>query len=191
MSSSVQQQSTEQKALRHDRHPCDQHFERDYRELRRIAQSRLHRNGGSQTLDAATLVNECYLKLRTSKSTIVGERTAFLAYASRTMQSVIIDRIREDQSQRRGGNYQTYSMDSLDESELMAANDDVSERAASDIRRAIDQLARSRPRLAQVVTLRFLHETSMDEIAQSFDLDKRTIRRDCTAASALLCELLA
>ena len=54
-------------------------------------------------MNTTSLVNECYLKLRNISSLVDAERTHFISYASRAMRSIIVNLVREDRAQRRGG----------------------------------------------------------------------------------------
>jgi RNA polymerase sigma factor (TIGR02999 family) len=164
-------------------------FSAHYPELRRIAQSRLRRDGGSVALETTALVNECYMKLRTSNRTLGEDRLAFLAYASRTMRSIIIDLVRESQAQRRGGDVDVVTLNTA----MIDSTPDVKSEsldlfALSD---ALDSLAAAEPKLAQVVELRYFGGLELAEIAELFDCHERTVRRDWDKAKLLLAAILA
>jgi RNA polymerase sigma factor (TIGR02999 family) len=163
-------------------------FSAHYPELRRIAQSRLSRDGGGFALDTTSLVNECYLKLHASNSTIEGDRNAFLAYASRTMRSIIIDLVRETLAQRRGGEIDLVTLSTA----LIDATPDQHHESFDlfDVDRALDALAAAEPRLARVVELRYFGGLSLAEIGEISHVTERTVRRDWDKAKLLLAAIL-
>ncbi|TAG76747.1 MAG: sigma-70 family RNA polymerase sigma factor [Burkholderiales bacterium] len=164
-------------------------FSADYPDLRRIAQSRLRRDGGSVALETTALVNECYLKLRSSNQTLGEDRLAFLAYASRTMRSIIIDLVRESQAQRRGGEYDVVTLNTA----LIDSTPDATSETLDlfVLNSALDALAVAEPRLAQVVEMRYFGGLELTEIAELFDCSERTVRRDWDKAKLLLAAILA
>jgi RNA polymerase sigma factor (TIGR02999 family) len=168
----------------------DSQFQDHYATLKRIAQSRIHRDGGGAAIDSASIVNECYLKLREANVQLSGDRVAFLAYASQTMRSVIVDSARHERTQRRGGDFQTVSIDSIETSEHPFATPDRDIALAYDIGKAIERLAGTQPRLAQMIASLYQRESTISELAHAFSLNERTIRRDRKAASTALAEML-
>ena len=74
-----------------------------YRELRQLAHSRLRGGGRNTVLDTTALVHESYLRLNKSKELLFPDRTRFLVYAGRVMRSIIIDLVRQRQTERHGG----------------------------------------------------------------------------------------
>ena len=72
-----------------------------YDELRKLAAVRMAEEKPGQTLDATGLVHEAYLRL-------VGDQTFenrghFFAAAAQAMRHILVDRARQRQSQKRGG----------------------------------------------------------------------------------------
>jgi RNA polymerase sigma factor (TIGR02999 family) len=167
----------------------DAKFNTHYPELRRIAESRLRRDGGQYALETTSLVNECYLKLRSSNQSLSEDRLAFLAYASRTMRSIIIDLVRESLAQRRGGDADFVTLNTA----LIDATPDAKPESLDvmAVNTALEALAAAEPRLAQVVELRYFGGLAMNEIAELFDCSERTIRRDWDKAKLLLTAILA
>ena len=168
----------------------DARFAEHYVELRRLAHMRLHRDGGGFALDTTSLVNECYLKLRSIGSLADAERAHFLAYASRTMRSVIVDLVREELAKRRGGDVSMVTLNtaiaesvgnptSVDRKyDVMAIND------------ALGKLEQTDARLAQVVELRYFGGLTFPEMAELTGHTERTVRRDWDKAKLLLLMML-
>lgn len=155
-----------------------------YRELRVLARARLRHGGRETLLDTTALVHEAYLRLE-RVGTTPDERRRFLAYASQTMRSVIVDFARKRQTERRGGELIFVT--------LTAAPADGPATAADDIVRvheALDELAQIDARLAQVVEMRYFAGLTEAQIAQALDISERTVRRDWEKARLLLADAL-
>ena len=78
-------------------------FASAYPELRKFARMRLRGGGRNTVLDTTSLVHESYLRLAKMGRLRVEDRAHFLRYASCAMRSVIVDLVRQRQSDRRGG----------------------------------------------------------------------------------------
>jgi RNA polymerase sigma factor (TIGR02999 family) len=166
----------------------DSKFNVHYADLRRLAHLRLHRDGGGFALETTALVNECYLKLRSIESLVDAERTHFMAYASRTMRSIIVDLVREQLAQRRGGDVDVVTLNTAiaDSTPDTQANKfDVLQ-----IHDVLNQLEEIEPRLAQVVELRYFGGLNFEEMAEVMQLNERTVRRDWDKAKLLLLAML-
>ena len=160
-------------------------FAHCYPELKRLAHSRLLYTNRSATLDTTALVHDVYLKLAGMGGIAMTSRSHFMAYAARTMRSLIIDIIRARGAEMRGGNAQHLSLDT-DLSDRLSQSETV----VLDIHGALDQLAEVDPRLVQVVEMRYFAGFTDDEIAASLDVSVRTVRRDWQRARVLLAAAL-
>lgn len=170
--------------------PADAKFDVYYSELRRLAHLRLHRDGGGFALDTTSLVNECYLKLRSIESLADAERAQFLSYASRTMRSIIVDLVRHDLAIRRGGEV---SMVTLNTAVADSVSNDADADAQFDVMAidsALTKLEQTDARLAQVVELRYFGGMTFPEIAELLGRADRTVRRDWDKAKLLLLMIL-
>src|SRR5262245_54834763 len=78
-------------------------FEASYQELRQLARARLRSGGRSTVLDSAVLVNESFLRLSAARSAQFPDKARFLVYAGKVMRSVIVDLVRQRQTERHGG----------------------------------------------------------------------------------------
>ncbi len=118
-----------------------------YPELRQLARARLRDGGGRHPVMGTTdLVNESYLRFLGGCLLQNGARRAFFAYVSQVMRSVIVDALRERQAQRRGGDWEQVTLDTL-------AGRDVGrsgEAEVLEVHEALAQLAAAEPRLAEV-----------------------------------------
>jgi RNA polymerase sigma factor (TIGR02999 family) len=79
-----------------------------YNELRRLAAAKLAHEKPGQTLQATALVHEAYLRLigPGQDKQSWESRGHFFAAAAEAMRRILIDRAREKQSKRRGGDWQ-------------------------------------------------------------------------------------
>jgi len=156
-----------------------------YPELKQLARSRLRRSGPNTLLETAGLVNEAYLRVADGVAMRDASPEKFLAYAARTMRSVVIDMVRERQALRRGGDLQPVTLDTAIIEGLPAAKD-----TPLRIDEALQELASLEPRLAQLVEMRYFGGFTEAEIATALGVTDRTLRRDWLKASALLRAML-
>jgi len=155
--------------------------DRLYRQLRIIARARL-RNGGRNTLlDTSALVHEAYLRMAPAAAELDGEHQ-LLAYASRTMRSVIVDLARRRQTERHGGQaFRVTWTESAQPERLAVAADEVVR-----VHEALAELEELDPRLAKVVEMRYFGGLTDEQIAQALGIGERTVRRDWDKARLLL-----
>ena len=159
-----------------------------YRQLRVIARSRLRDGGREALLDTTALVHEAYLRIIGSAAGIdiaAAQQPSFLAYASRTMRSVIVDFARKRQAERHGGDVLIVTLTGTLADKHPAGADDIVR-----VHEALQELAKIDARLAQVVEMRYFGGLSEPEIARALDISERTVRRDWEKARLLLAQVL-
>jgi RNA polymerase sigma factor (TIGR02999 family) len=161
-------------------------FEATYPELRRLARARLRAGGRNTYLDTTALVHEWYARFVRSGQVRIEDRSHFMCYAGRAMRSVIVDLARRRSSSRRGGAASRLSLTLVEGESAAAGAEQILE-----VHRALGELARLSPRLAQVVELRYFVGLSEAEIGEALGLAERTVRRDWEKARLLLAEALA
>jgi RNA polymerase sigma factor (TIGR02999 family) len=151
-----------------------------YPDLKQLARSRLRRSGWNTMLDTTGLVNDAYLRVAGAASLRHAAPGQFLAYAARTMRSVVIDLVRERQALRRGGD--------LDRMTLNTTIMDVAASGDEPLRvdEALIELARVEPRLSQVVEMRYFGGFTETEIGTALGVTERTVRRDWEKARLLM-----
>ncbi|WP_088287139.1 ECF-type sigma factor [Ideonella sp. A 288] len=151
-----------------------------YQRLRVLARSRLRDGGRNTLLDTTVLVHEAYLRMGGVQAT-VDEQRRFLAYASKTMRSVIVDTARRRQAERRGGDACVVTLtDGLDQRAPAGADQIVR------VHDALLELESIDPRLAQVVEMRFFAGLGDAEIGCALAVSERTVRRDWEKARHVL-----
>jgi RNA polymerase sigma factor (TIGR02999 family) len=156
-----------------------------YPDLKQLARSRLRRSGPNTLLDTTGLVNDAYLRVAGAASLREASPGEFLAYAARTMRSVVIDLTRERQALRRGGDLERMTLNTpiMD---LVAADDEPLR-----VDEALTELAQVEPRLSQVVEMRYYGGFTETEIGAALGVTERTVRRDWEKARLLMRTMLS
>lgn len=165
-------------------HSADDAFASAYEELRRLAHSLFAREAGAHTLQTTALLNEAFLRLRSSGDEIVSDPARFRRCAAVAMRRILIEHARGRASLKRGERSLPRSLDSV---ELCARGDFEQVLAVDD---AIEHLANESPDLAEVVRLRFYAGLEITEVANAMTRSERSIKRDWTYAKARLFQLL-
>ena len=140
-----------------------------------------HRPRGGVTLGATTLLHEAYLRLSAGEAGFP-DRARFFAYAARAMRGLIIDHARTRRALKRGGVFHLTGFDTRAE-----------DRPAEDLSKlgdAVDALASTDPKLAELVDLKFFCGFSFREIAAMRGVSERTAQRDWSKARLYLHEFL-
>jgi RNA polymerase sigma factor (TIGR02999 family) len=163
--------------------PVD-YLPRFYSELRRLARARLASGARYTLLDTTALVHESFLRLKRAGHPVVNDSEHFLAYATTTMRSVIVDYVRQRKAERRGGGVGHVTLDtalepsSPSEDEILEVHD------------ALGVLATVDARLVQVVEMRYFGGLTDMEIGRALGVTDRTVRRDWDRARLLLAGFL-
>ena len=151
-----------------------------YNELLSLARRQLAREYAPRTLQAATLVHEAYIKLAGS-APAVENPARLLAVAAHAMRQVLVDRARELNAAKRGGEWDRVTLTDG------AAVSDVDPVQLLALNAALEQLE---PRQRQVVECRFFAGMEDEEIAAALGVTTRTVQRDWVKARAWLGRLL-
>ena len=159
-------------------------------ELRTLAQAQLARERTGHTLNATALVNEVYLKLRSTNSDApfpsslsTADRARFFGLAARAMRQILVDHARTRARKKRGGDRTRVDAD-LAHSAAPQPLDPAIDPA--EIAAALDRLETHHPDAARVVELRFFAGLSEVVIAELLGVTERTVRRHWTFAKAWL-----
>src|SRR5262245_13329220 len=155
-----------------------------YDDLRRLARRELAARGAGVTLGATTLLHDAYLNMSGRDAVAFPDRYRFVAYTSRVMRGIIVDRARSRQAQKRGGQV-----------EITTIETDVAEAVpgAAELTRlsdALDDLAAVDERLARIVDLKFFCGFSFGEIAAMWQVSERTVQRGWEKARIYLYQVL-
>jgi RNA polymerase sigma factor (TIGR02999 family) len=152
-----------------------------YDELRRLAAEKMSREKPEQTLDATALVHEAWLRLVGVKSEVTFEnRRHFFGAAAEAMRRILVDRARERNAQKRGGDRKRIRLDQLS----LAA--ERTPEAFLALHEALDRLATRDPRKAELVQLRFFTGLTIEQAAEALGVSTSTADNDWAYARAWL-----
>ena len=164
-----------------DRKAFDRLYQAVYAELRRIAQAQMRQEGRGHTLQPTALVNEAYLRLAPAGADWHSRKQFFCA-AAESMRRILVDHARRRLSQKRGAAAEKVTLSGVD----APAKD--GEADVMEIDEALTRLAAERPRLAELVTLRFFAGLSIEDTARALDISPATAKRDWAFARAWMKE---
>jgi RNA polymerase sigma factor (TIGR02999 family) len=151
-----------------------------YEELCRIARRHLKSLAPGHSMEPAEVVNEAYLRLRSSCPIAWRNRQQFYGTASRLMRLVLVDYCRRRSSRKRGGDHARVLLD--DSSGLVGPR----ECSVLDVHEALEELASLDERQAQIVEMRFFGGLSVSQVAEALSISEATVKRDSAIASAWL-----
>jgi RNA polymerase sigma factor (TIGR02999 family) len=151
-----------------------------YGRLKELARRQLAREADSPSLATTALVHDAYLALFGTDDVPWRDRGHFFAYAARAMRHLLIDRARRRLSEKRGGGALRLELHDND----VPLADECVDLIALD--QALNDLAKSHPRLVDVVEMRFFAGLSVEDVAAGLGVDPRTVERDWRKARALI-----
>jgi len=152
-----------------------------YQELRRLAAHKMAGEAPGHTLQPTALVHEAYLRLVGSNQSQQWDgRGHFFAAAAEAMRRILVDRAREKQALKRGGNMER--MD-IDEVELAAPMPDDE---LLELDEALDRLATVDSRAAEVVKLCFFVGLTQEQAGKELGISVATAERLWSFARAWL-----
>ena len=163
-----------------DKHAADELLPLIYRDLHRLATSRMQGQRPDHTLQATALVNEVYLKLFQGVGTLCKDRDHFLARATSAMRSILVDHARTKNRVKRRNDGERVPIDEITE-ELEETGIDL---LALDS--ALEKLGARDPQMVKIIELRFFGDMTVSETARILDLSVRSVEREWATARAWL-----
>ncbi|MBU6417993.1 MAG: sigma-70 family RNA polymerase sigma factor [Xanthomonadaceae bacterium] len=160
---------------------ADALFVEVYDRLKAMASRRLAGQRRNGTLDTTELVHELYLRMGDRPALQFQEPAQFFAYAARAMRHLLINRARDRLRLRAGGQWNRVT---LDDRNAQLAIDTAEQALALDA--ALDTLEQTDARAASVVELRYFAGLSLEQVAETLGLARRTIDRDWRFARAFI-----
>jgi RNA polymerase sigma factor (TIGR02999 family) len=151
-----------------------------YKELRRMAASKMANEPAGHTLQPTALVHEAWLKLVDSPAQSWQNRAHFFGAAAEAMRRILIARARRKQTQRRGAGAAHVDVDEFEiaspapDDQLLALNE------------ALDRFATLEPQQAELVKLRYFVGLKIEEAAQVLGISEATAKRWWAYARAWL-----
>lgn len=155
-----------------------------YDALHSLARRAVRVRAGQPLMDPTELVHECYLKLR--RSALAGDlpRTELLALAATAIRTLLVDHARQAARLKRGGGMNRITL----HADQLVAQETVDLLALDS---ALGRLSELDPRMARVVELRFFAGLTVEETAQTLDVNVYTVEREWAMARAWLHRELA
>lgn len=156
-----------------------------YKELRKLAAQKMALEAPGQTLQATALVHEAYIRLvDTEKAQHWDSRGHFFAAAAEAMRRILINRARDRNRLKRGGDCQRIDLDKIE-----IALDTPDENLLT-LNEAIENLAAEDQVCADLVKLRFFAGLTLREAAESLGIARRAADRHWAYARAWLYDQL-
>jgi RNA polymerase sigma factor (TIGR02999 family) len=161
-----------------DERAGDALLQRVYGELKRIAAAQFRAERAGHTLQPTAVVHEAFLRLLGQERIEWRDRAHFFGLASAMMRRVLVDHARARATRKRSGDGDTPPM-------TLAAERGPSAEIL-DLDRALADFARTYPRQARVVEMRYFADLEIDDIATCLDVSPATVKRDWQFARAWL-----
>jgi RNA polymerase sigma factor (TIGR02999 family) len=163
-----------------DPHAANELLPLVYDELRKLAAAKMANEAAAHTLQATALVHEAWLALVGNENVRWEGRAHFFGAAAEAMRRILINNARRRKAVRHGGGEQHLDIASIDvaaqgkDDEMLAVND------------ALEKLAATDPRKAELVKLRYFAGLTNEEAASLLGISEPTAKRDWTYARAFL-----
>jgi RNA polymerase sigma factor (TIGR02999 family) len=152
-----------------------------YARLKAMASRRLAGRRRDGTLETTELVHELYLRMGDRPALQFREPAQFFAYAARALRHLVFNRARDRLRLRAGGQWNRVT---LDDRNAQLAIETAEQALALDA--ALDALEQNDARAARVVELRYFAGLSLEQVAATLGLTRRTIDRDWRFARAFI-----
>lgn len=156
-----------------------------YDRARQIAEGILTRDGARKWVRASSLVNRAYVKLAEAEKVDLADEARLMATLATIMRHIVIDIVRREKAQKRGGGMQRVSLHDAD------VADDAAPVDALDIEDALVALAAVSPEAARVAELRLWGGLTLEQIGMALDLSFSQVRNRWNGAKAWLARELA
>jgi len=154
-------------------------------ELRRMAAAALGKQGRNHTLQPTAIVNEAWIRMAGHGERQFPSRTEFLAFASRTIRTILVDHARRKLATKRGGGARRETLvDSLEHGA-------ITESDVLELEDELNLLEKLHPMSARIIELRFYGGMTDVQIAQRMEVSDRTIRRHAKIAQLFMRARLA
>ena len=151
-----------------------------YDELHRQAHRQRAGWHNARTLNTTALVHEAYAKLVDGADVPFESRAHLLAVSAKAMRQVLLDYVKAQRAQKRGGDRDRVTLD-----DGLAAVEEETARLF-DLEQALDALHTMSPEAARIVECRFFGGMSVEETAEALGLSESTVKRRWRTARAWL-----
>lgn len=161
-------------------------YARLYPDIKRVARARLAQSGGVSGLNTTALVHEGFLRMADQEGLQGGSRGQFFAYVGQVLRSVVIDFLRAQGRDKRGGDAVLVTLSAAEDQP--SAQSSATDMIALD--RALQRMREIDVPLYELIEMQAFAGLSIAELAELRGVATRTINRDLIKARALLQELL-
>lgn len=153
-----------------------------YDELRRIAQQQMDRENSGHTLTATGLVHEVYCQFVKQDPNLGcwSNRAHFFCAASEAMRRILIDNARRKQALKHGGGWKRLPFDSG------IADETPKDDFLLELNEGLTILECSKPRVVELVKLRFFAGLTLNDAAELLQISPRTAKNWWAFAKAWL-----
>jgi RNA polymerase sigma factor (TIGR02999 family) len=153
---------------------------RVYHELRALAASMMAREPPGQTLQATALVHEAWLRLFGRDKLRCPDRAYFFAAVGKAMRRILVENARRKKGLKGGGGLERVDIESV---ELVGPLPDDQ---LLEVDEALDRLAESEPRVAELVDLCYFVGLTQPQAAKELGVALATVERRLAFARAWL-----
>jgi RNA polymerase sigma factor (TIGR02999 family) len=157
-----------------------------YPEIKRVARMRLAQSGHAAGLNTTALVHEGFLRMADQQGLQGDTRGQFFAYVGRVLRSVVIDHLRAEGRDKRGGDAVMVTLSAAQD--VAAIESSTVDLIGLD--QALNRMREFDAGLYELVEMISFAGLSIAEVAALRGLSSRTVNRDLLKARALLQELL-
>nr|MEE4267096.1 ECF-type sigma factor [Candidatus Krumholzibacteria bacterium] len=151
-----------------------------YKELRRLAVSRMANLPPGNTLQPTALVHDAYLRLVGEQDPGWDGRGHFFAAAAEAMRQLLVEQARRKSARKHGGGQKRLDVDQME----ISVDERIGEILAID--QALDRLRASDPRKADIVLHRYFAGLTREETAVVLGISVRTVDREWRSIVARL-----
>jgi RNA polymerase sigma factor (TIGR02999 family) len=158
-----------------------------YPVMRDIARMRVNRMPSDFTLRATELANEAYTRLALGDIDWK-DRAHFFAVAARAIRNIVVDYVRAQNAEKRGGDLPFVPFELADD----VAGEELIDLRVDwlSVHTALDELEVLDAGVSRVVELKFFSGLNTDEIAEAAGISRATVVRDWRFARAWLADRL-
>lgn len=176
-----------QRSAQGDAAAVQQLYQHLYPEIKRVARARLAQAGGVTGLNTTAVVHEGFLRMADQQGLQGETRGQFFAYVGQVLRSVVIDHVRTQGRDKRGGDQVMVTLSHA--ADVAAPLAEAADLLAID--RALERMRGIDEGLHQLLEMHVFAGLDLAEIAALRGVAVRTVNRDLLKARTLLRELLA
>jgi RNA polymerase sigma factor (TIGR02999 family) len=151
-----------------------------YEELRRLAHHYLRKERADHTLQSTALVHEAYLRLAGQNSPQWQNRAHFFGIAAHIMRQILVEYARGRNTDKRGGNAVTLTLD-----DAVAISQGMNADVVA-LDKALTELSDLDAQQGRIVELRFFAGLTIEDTSEVLGISPATVKRDWVTARAWL-----